>query len=384
MIRIAKIRLTKAGAGPRQPTIGARELIIALIAFSLLAFVPGFAQMSADDQALVAPAQPPLGDVEKAATNFPGSAFFFMDEDSIPSPAQWQEAVAAKSEDTAGDLPVLPAGAAKPFAIKAGTSDYSRALQCMTDAIYYEAALEPDAGQEAVAQVILNRVRHPSYPGTVCGVVYQGSERWTGCQFSYSCDGSMARGRVPLYWNRARAVATKALNGSVFAPAGLATHYHTTEVHPYWAPSLHFIGTIGAHRFYRFRGQAGTEGAFLRRYAGGEPLPGPHTRLPRPTPESDLPDPIELQRDYERQFAAAKEQAELQARNLASAGVGNGSALNPQALKPRSFAAPEYSDAAKARGGEQAFAATNLPDSRIKAEYQASGSWKDPAMRAAR
>ncbi len=364
----------------RHQGIGARELIIALIAFSVLAFVPSFAQLNADQNARVLPGAAPLGEAEMAATNFPGSAFYFMDETSLPQPASWQETTLDTPEDSASALPVLPAGAAKPFYVKAGTTDYSRALQCLSDAIYYEAALEPDAGQEAVAQVILNRVRHPSYPGNVCGVVYQGSERWSGCQFSYSCDGSMARGRQPLYWNRARAVAAKALNGSVYAPAGLATHYHTTEVHPYWAPSLHFIGTIGAHRFYRFRGEAGAEGAFFRVYAGGEPLPGPKARLPRPTPDSALPDPVQLQMAYQREYAAAREQAELQARGLTSYNAVGGT-IPPKPQQPN---APDYSAAAKARGGEQAFAANNLPSSGIKAAYQGSGSWKDPAMAAGR
>ncbi|MFD1958893.1 cell wall hydrolase [Novosphingobium panipatense] len=86
---------------------------------------------------------------------------------------------------------------------------------------------------------MLNRVAHPAYPGTVCGVVYQGSERSTGCQFSFTCDGSLARRPQPMFWERARAVARAALAGYVYAPAGLATHYHTVQVRPYWAPSLH-------------------------------------------------------------------------------------------------------------------------------------------------
>ena len=381
-IRLQKFSPGQSASATRRHSIGARELIIALIAFSLLAFVPSFAQMNADADALVRAAAAPLGEAEKPETNFPGSAFYFMDDTSLPRAANWQEPTLDTPEDSAGALPVLPAGAARPFAIRAGTTDYSRALQCLADAVYYEAALEPDAGQEAVVQVILNRVRHPAYPNTVCGVVYQGSERWSGCQFSYSCDGSMARGRQPLYWNRARAVAAKALNGSVYAPAGLATHYHTTEVHPYWAPSLHFVGTIGAHRFYRFRGQAGTADAFFRAYAGGEPLPGPKARLPRPTPDGAFPDPVQLQMAYEREYAAARVQAESQAGSHASASAPAGS--NPAAPASQVYAAPDYAPAAKARGGERAFAAAGLPDSRVKREYQTSGSWKDPAMAAGR
>ena len=119
----------------------------------------------------------------------------------------------------------------------------------MTAAVYYEARSEPDIGQRAVAQVVLNRVAHPAYPNTVCGVVYQGSQRKTGCQFSFTCDGSFARRPNTMFWERARQVALAALGGYVHRPAGLATHYHTVQIYPYWAPSLNYLGKIGAHRF---------------------------------------------------------------------------------------------------------------------------------------
>jgi spore germination cell wall hydrolase CwlJ-like protein len=103
--------------------------------------------------------------------------------------------------------PVTSGLIAQPFILKTGTAEYNRALKCLTDAIYYEAANEPEAGQRAVAQVILNRMRHPTFPNSVCGVIYQGSERVTGCQFSYSCDGSMARQPARISWLRAQKVA---------------------------------------------------------------------------------------------------------------------------------------------------------------------------------
>ena len=83
---------------------------------------------------------------------------------------------------------------AAPFVFKPATAeDRRRALRCLTQAIYYEAALEPTEGQEAVAQVILNRVRDPNYANSICGVVFEGAERTTGCQFSccllYNSDG---------------------------------------------------------------------------------------------------------------------------------------------------------------------------------------------------
>jgi hypothetical protein len=149
---------------------------------------------------------------------------------------------------------------------------YSRALDCLTAAVYYEAASETPQGQAAVAQVVLNRARHPAYPRTVCGVVFQGSERVTGCQFSFTCDGAMARVPSPGGWARARTVASAALNGTVVAAVGTATHYHTDWVAPYWAPRLSKIVKIGTHIFYRWNGAWGLPTAFTGVYSGAEPI----------------------------------------------------------------------------------------------------------------
>jgi len=149
--------------------------------------------------------------------------------------------------------------------------DRQRALRCLTQAVYYEAALEPSEGQAAVAQVVLNRVRDPNYPSTVCGVVYQGAERTTGCQFTFTCDGALARTPTAWGWNRAQAVAERALSGHVASRVGTATHYHADYVRPYWAPSLAKIDQIGAHIFYRWKGRAGESAAFTDRSLGREP-----------------------------------------------------------------------------------------------------------------
>jgi hypothetical protein len=122
-----------------------------------------------------------------------------------------------------------------------------------------------------VAQVVLNRVRHPAYPNSVCGVVFQGSERVTGCQFSFTCDGALARRPMAAYWNRARAIAQEALAGKVFAPVGWATHYHTNYVVPYWSSSLVKAAVIGTHIFYRWTGGWGRGPAFADKHAGVEP-----------------------------------------------------------------------------------------------------------------
>ena len=197
------------------------------------------------------------------------------------------------------DLPI-PAGVtldagivpARPFSM-AGASvlDRDRALQCLTAAIYYEAASEPDAGQQAVAQVILNRARHPAFPGTVCGVVYQGSEH-AGCQFSFACDGAMLRVPVRTAWIRAARAAGMALAGYVYAPVGLATHYHTYAVTPAWNRGMVMTDVVGAHFFHRWKGYWGTSAAFTQRYAGGEPVPGPHTMVQPIAPAIPTPQMI--------------------------------------------------------------------------------------------
>lgn len=162
---------------------------------------------------------------------------------------------------------------AKPFVFNAATAeDRRRALRCLTQAVYFEAALEPTDGQEAVAQVVLNRVRDPNYANTVCGVVFEGAERVTGCQFSFTCDGSLAQTPVAWAWDRARIVAERALSGHVATQVGTATHYHADYVHPWWAPTVAKITQIGAHIFYRWKGVYGETAAFRTVYRGHEPL----------------------------------------------------------------------------------------------------------------
>lgn len=155
----------------------------------------------------------------------------------------------------------LTTPAAQPFSLGSAL-DASRDLECLTQAAYYEARGEGREGMQAVVQVVLNRVRHPAFPKTVCGVVFQGSGRRTGCQFSFTCDGSMRAPRQLAAWSRARDVAARALNGSVYGHVGTATHFHTTAVSPVWRTSMIQVGQVGQHLFYRFGGRAGGPGAF--------------------------------------------------------------------------------------------------------------------------
>lgn len=162
---------------------------------------------------------------------------------------------------------------AKPFVL--ATQDFldgARALDCLTAAVYYEAGFEPLEGAEAVAQVVLNRVRHPAFPKTVCGVVFQGSNRTTGCQFSFTCDGSLARPPARAAWERARRIANAALAGAIMPAVGNATHYHADYVAPYWSASLLKVAKVGAHIFYRWTGGLGAPGAYSGLYGGDEPM----------------------------------------------------------------------------------------------------------------
>lgn len=149
------------------------------------------------------------------------------------------------------------------------TPDLDRALQCMALAIAYEAGFEPSEGQQAVAEVILNRTRHPAYPKSVCGVVFQGSKRRTGCQFTFTCDGALKRALPGAITRNSREVARNVLTDNFTPRVGGATHYHANYVSPYWAPSLIRVGKIGAHIFYRAPGSVDLPA----RYGGGmEPM----------------------------------------------------------------------------------------------------------------
>ena len=163
--------------------------------------------------------------------------------------------------------------AAQPFSLAGtrGPDDASRAIDCMTAAIYYEARSQSDDGQRAVAQVVLNRVRDRAFPNTVCGVVYQGSQRSTGCQFSFTCDGSMNAPLQPNAWAHAREIALAMLSGQVYAPVGSATFYHANYVSPWWAASMDKVAVVGAHIFYRWRGGMERALANSQGYGGYEP-----------------------------------------------------------------------------------------------------------------
>jgi spore germination cell wall hydrolase CwlJ-like protein len=124
--------------------------------------------------------------------------------------------------------------------------------KCLAQAIYFEAGYEPRIGQLAVADVVLNRVKHPAYPDSICGVVFEGSHRKTGCQFTFTCDGSMRRPVNKRRYEQAEELAGTVLAGLRAPVSRNATHYHADYVDPYWAPTLTPTAVIGTHKFYRF------------------------------------------------------------------------------------------------------------------------------------
>lgn len=162
-------------------------------------------------------------------------------------------------------LPAVPA----PVSIGA-SPDAARgdAMRCLTLAVAYEAGNQSRAGQEAVAEVVLNRVAHPGFPKSVCGVVWQGWRRGSGCQFTFVCDGALSRRLDDRTIRAARMVAQAALGGSGPARVAGALNYHATYVQPGWASALHAVGRIGAHIFYRPPAGSSAEGAA----APGQPV----------------------------------------------------------------------------------------------------------------
>ncbi|HYI64522.1 MAG TPA: cell wall hydrolase [Allosphingosinicella sp.] len=233
--------------------------------------------------------------------------------------------------------------AATPFAFRAATPiDQLRSLDCLAQAVFYEARSESEDGQRAVAQVVLNRVRHPAWPNSVCGVVYQGPMRpGGGCQFTFTCDGSLAVRPVGLGWARARMIAADALAGRTFAGVGLSTHYHTHAVFPSWAPRLLKTAMIGAHNFYRLPGTPGLAGAFNAHYSGSEPVPRSAGYFP---------------------FRAAAAQLDLAAFAQTMAADVRAPAAVPSDIPQDARWTP-----------------SNLPESTIRDEYRQAGQWRDDA-----
>jgi spore germination cell wall hydrolase CwlJ-like protein len=281
----------------------------------------------AEIQAFTAPS--PLAITNNAA---PGTQYLVGDQAAIAN---------AAIPVSSGPLP-----AANAYVFTGRTPlDQMRSEDCLAQAVYYEARSESEDGQRAVAQVVLNRVRHPAWPNSVCGVVYQGGLRpGGGCQFTFTCDGSLATRPYGPAWAQAQRIAVEALGGRTYAPIGLSTFYHANYVFPAWAPQLVKTATIGAHIFYQLPGLAGAPGAFSNAYSGTEPFP-------RPT-------------------------MTLVARRDGAPAAGMAFADPPSAAQAR-FAAPPapHSDIAQ----QARWTPSNLPESTILEEHAQSGQWRADA-----
>lgn len=178
----------------------------------------------------------------------------------------------ARARNAVIDFAAVGPGNPRPFAFLGSPADRIRARDCLALAGMAEAG-SGDGDQRAVMQVILNRVRHPAFSNSVCGVVFEGSQRPTGCQFSFTCDGSLARRYGDGLWTASRRRAEEMLGGATYAPVGNSTHFHADYVYPWWSDRLDKVAQVGPHIFFRWRGFWGTARALSARYGGGEPDP---------------------------------------------------------------------------------------------------------------
>jgi spore germination cell wall hydrolase CwlJ-like protein len=171
----------------------------------------------------------------------------------------------------------------------------TREKRCLAIAIYFEARGEPQRGQVAVGQVILNRVRSPLFPETICGVVYQG-QMSPGCQFSFTCDGRTDVPRNDAQWRQAQDIASRITKGELWLPeVGYSTYYHADYVRPNWASSMSRIDTIGRHIFYKKRNE---QPYVVEASAAPEPQ-APQQAVLEPTPQQATLEPTPQQATLE-------------------------------------------------------------------------------------
>ena len=255
--------------------------------------------------------------------------------------------------------------AAAPFHVAAGALESSRELECLSQAVYYEARGETPSGQAAVAQVVLNRVRHPAFPKSICGVVFQGAYSRFGCQFSFACDGSMRRVRDSGAWNRARKIAARALAGAVMSQVGSATHFHTTGVAPGWGPRMLRVAQVGLHVFYRFGGRGRAPGLFGPQ-PGLEDLPDTPTFASLP-PMSAGADGVASGAFYVASAMAAAVGGEAKAQGMGGPAGPAGPASAPAESKP---AATDPAKAGKFAGDKPAESGKAMKISADKTELR--------------
>ena len=183
------------------------------------------------------------------------SASMFLSSLWSYNPAQFPEFASKRVESAPADGPVKISRGLK-FKGETELEYQGRQRRCLATAIYFEARGEPTRGQLAVAQVVMNRVRSSLYPDTICGVIFQGQSRRTGCQFSFTCDGIADVPRDKKKWVESNKLAKRVTDGeSWLKDIGHATHYHANYVKPRWRREMNRIKKVGRHIFYRVRGE---------------------------------------------------------------------------------------------------------------------------------
>lgn len=186
----------------------------------------------------------------------------FTADAKAPDAARTNALLSAVSAQAISAAPALRN--ALPFRYSGSDANRSRAAECLAAAAWYEIGNDRE-GQRAVIQTVINRVNHPGFPNSVCGVVFQGSHLRTGCQFTFTCDGSLQRRRPSAAsWKKALAVAEEALDGFVDTSIGTATHYHADYVSPWWSSHLQRLTAVGPHVFYRWSGSRGNFSSRVR------------------------------------------------------------------------------------------------------------------------
>lgn len=162
--------------------------------------------------------------------------------------------LAASSVQAKREPPVSPADQHPNIASFLATADLDKEQRCLAEAVYFEARSEPEQGQAAVAQVVLNRLKSEYYPKTICDVVYQNQERFLGCEFTFTCEGKSLVVTEPESWSVAVRLARQVMAGAIYNPdVGDSTHYHADYVRPYWAKALEKRDVIGRHIFYSLK-----------------------------------------------------------------------------------------------------------------------------------
>ena len=213
-----------------------------------------------DPSHTMSPPRPSDDEAEPAATAFedgatPAAPLEFALNSSSPTSSDGIVVVVEADGSGVTTVPQIADADGKPnYAALIDPKDSARQMRCLAEAIYFESRSEPEDGQAAVAQVVLNRVRSGIYPTTVCGVVYQDRNRPFACQFTFACEGKSLRVEEPGPWAVATRIARDVVSGANYNPkVDIAVNYHANYVAPFWVGYLKKVDHIGAHIFYAMR-----------------------------------------------------------------------------------------------------------------------------------